>query len=91
MIPHNERALQARAAAYTSWANTPDRAARTRKAREALVTRFEQQVDPDGILPAAERARRAEQARKAHFARMALRSAQARRCRGSAKRKGGRS
>ena len=40
---------------------------------------FEKQVDPDGTLEPAERARRAESARKAHFARLALKSAQARR------------
>jgi hypothetical protein len=42
------------------------------------MSRFEREVDPDGTLPPAERAKRAESARKAHFARMALLSAQAR-------------
>jgi hypothetical protein len=42
---------------------------------------FEAQVDPDGILEPAERARRAESARKAHFGRLALASAKARRAR----------
>ncbi len=40
---------------------------------------FERQVDPDGSLSPAERARRAGLARKAYFTRLALRSAQARR------------
>ncbi|MFD7841364.1 hypothetical protein ACFV4K_00290 [Nocardia sp. NPDC059764] len=75
----NDRVLQARIAAHTSWAKTPDRAARTAKAREALASKFEQQVDPDGVLSPQERALRAEHARKAHFTRMALKSAQARR------------
>ncbi|WP_370332603.1 hypothetical protein [Mycolicibacterium hippocampi] len=44
-----------------------------------MLDKFERQVDPDGTLPSAERARRAEHARKAHFQRMALKSAQARR------------
>ncbi len=51
----------------------------TRAAREAFARRFEREVDPDGVLPEAERARRAEAAKRAHFQRMALRSAQARR------------
>jgi hypothetical protein len=45
----------------------------------ALLDRFERQVDPDGVLSPAERARRAGHARKAYFTRLALRSAQARR------------
>lgn len=77
-VPH-ERALIARIAAHESWARTPDRAARTAHARAAATAKFETQVDPDGVLSPAERARRAESARKAHFTRLALRSAQARR------------
>lgn len=68
-----------RIAAHESWARTPDRTARTAKARAALMASFEKQVDPDGTLPPQERARRAEHARKAYFARLALESAQARR------------
>jgi hypothetical protein len=74
-----ERALRARLAVHTSWANTGDRAARTAPARRAALERFERQVDPDGSLSDAERARRAEQAMRAHMARLALRSAQSRR------------
>lgn len=48
-------------------------------ARAAFLARFEAEVDPDGILPEAERRRRAEHARKAYFARLALASAKARR------------
>lgn len=79
MSTHDDRVLQARIAVHTSWAQTPDRAARTAKARAALTSKFERQVDPDGVLPPKERARRAEHARKAHFARLALKSAKARR------------
>lgn len=75
----SERALRARIASYTSWANTPDPAARTAPAREAAMKRFEAQVDPDGTLPPEERARRATAARKAYFAALALKSARARR------------
>ncbi|HEY1119933.1 MAG TPA: hypothetical protein VGE43_19615 [Acidimicrobiales bacterium] len=79
-----ERALRARLASHTSWARTPDRAARTQAARDASFARFERQVDPDGQLAPEERRRRAENARKAHMASMALKSAQARRRRKAA-------
>lgn len=74
-----DRSLIARIAAHVSWANTPDRAARTARGRAAFLDRFDRQVDPDGTLPPAERARRAENARRAYFSALALRSAQARR------------
>ncbi len=51
----------------------------TRAAREAFSRRFEREVDPEGVLSPAERARRAEAAKRAYFQRLALRSAQARR------------
>jgi hypothetical protein len=78
-----QRSLRARVAAHASWANTSDRTARTAAARKAAWGRFEREVDPDGVLPADERALRAANARKAHFARMALLSARARHCGGS--------
>lgn len=74
-----ERTLRARLAAHESWARTTDRAARTAAAREAFTSRFERQVDPDGVLDPVERARRAEHARRAHMTRLSLRAAQARR------------
>ncbi len=80
-----ERSLRARLAVHTSWANTPDRRARTAAATAASMARFEEQVDPDGSLPAEERARRAESARKAHMARLALASAKARRAKKTAR------
>lgn len=79
-----ERALQARVAAFDSWAKTGDRTARTAPARRAFDDRFLDQVDPDRTLPEAERAIRAESARRAYFARMALLSAKARRKAGAA-------
>lgn len=75
--PHSS--LTARAAAHSSWANTPDRARRTLPARAAFLKRFEDRVDPGGTLPPAERERRAESARKAHFLALAAKSAEARR------------
>jgi hypothetical protein len=74
-----ERSLRARLAVHTSWAHTSDPSARTAPARRAALERFERQVDPDGTLKPAERARRAEQAMRSHMARLALKSAQARR------------
>ena len=41
--------------------------------------KFEKFVDPDGVLPVAERAKRTENLRRAHLQRIALRSAKARR------------
>ena len=43
------------------------------------MAKFEAQVDPEGTMLPAERARRAEHLRKAHFSRLALKSARARR------------
>jgi hypothetical protein len=74
-----DRALIASIAAHASWAGTTDPGARTANARRAFTDRFERQVDPDGTLPPAERARRAEHARKAFYKGLALKSAQARR------------
>jgi hypothetical protein len=74
-----DRSLIARLASHESWARTTDPSARTEPARRALLARFEREVDPDGLLSAEERARRAGHARKAYFTRLALRSAQARR------------
>jgi hypothetical protein len=79
-----ERTLRAQIGAHESWARTTDRSARTAAARKAALDKFEQQVDPEGVLPPAERTMRAEHARKAYFARLALKSAQARRRRAGA-------
>ena len=79
MSPQQKLARQI--GAHESWARTDDRAARTAPARKAALERFERQVDPDGTLEPAERARRAEHARRAYFLRLALKSAQARRAR----------
>ncbi|MGI8711573.1 MAG: hypothetical protein ACR2LA_11340 [Acidimicrobiales bacterium] len=74
-----ERSLRGRIGAHESWARTTDPAARTAPARAAAAARFEHEVDPEGLLPEAERKRRAEHARKAWFLRLALASARARR------------
>jgi hypothetical protein len=75
-----ERVLRARAAAHAKHAQHDARAAMD-KARAVFLAAFERQVDPAGLLPPAERRRRAEQLRSAHFARLALASAKARRAR----------
>ncbi|WFE44280.1 hypothetical protein [Verrucosispora sp. WMMD1129] len=80
-----ERSQIAALAAHIKWAGCDDRAAATAAARSAFNERFEKQVDPDGKLPPAERAKRAESARKAYFARLALKSAQTRRARAARK------
>jgi len=58
-----ERQLIARAAAHQSWASTPNRTARTARARDAFLARFVDQVDPLRELTTEERARRATSAR----------------------------
>lgn len=80
-MPANDpehRALISRIANATRWANEPDRAAATAKAREGLRERFERQADPDGTLSPQERTYRADRLQQAHMARMSLRAAQAR-------------
>lgn len=71
-----ERTHRARLAAHALHAKG---GTNTGPAREAFLSKFEREVDPDGILEPAERAKRAEHARKAFYARLALKSAQARR------------
>ena len=73
-----EMALRGRIGAYRLHA-THDPKETTKSARAAFLARFETEVDPDGILPPDERARRAEAARKAYFAQLARNSAKARR------------
>lgn len=75
------RTQRARLGAWTSWARTEDRAARTLPGRRAFLDRFEKEVDPNGELPVQERAKRAEWARKAYYQRLAMKSAAARRLR----------
>lgn len=75
----SERKMIARIASNESWAKTADRPARTAPARAALRSKWEREVDPDGVLAPEELARRVESKRKAHYQRMALKSAQVRR------------
>lgn len=75
---HTARSLGGRIGANQYWSTVDDRTAATQPGRAAFMSRFERQVDPEGVLPGPEHARRAESARKAYFARLALRSVQAR-------------
>jgi hypothetical protein len=74
-----ERTMRARLAAHTRWSQEGDRVAATASMRAGALARFERQVDPDGVLPPAERAIRAEHARKAHMQRLSLAAAKKRR------------
>jgi hypothetical protein len=65
-----ERSLRGQIAAHTSWANTPDRTARTAKARKALEDKFLAEAGGDP--------QRAESLRRAYYARLAFKSAKAR-------------
>ena len=72
-----QRRLRAQIAAHARWANE-DPTANAARGQAGLTARFEREVDPDGTLDPAERARRVESARRAHFARLALASSRAR-------------
>lgn len=56
--------------AHVRWSRESDRSAATAAARAAALSRFEREVDPDGVLTPAERQRRARNAQAAHMARM---------------------
>jgi hypothetical protein len=70
--------MRARMAAHTLHSRV-DPTIHTAPARAAFLERFEREVDPEGVLHPAERARRAEHAKKAYFLNLALKSAAARR------------
>jgi hypothetical protein len=72
-----EMALRGRIGGYAKAARYPP-SELTAPARTAFLERFLDLVDPDRVLPEAERRRRADAALKAHMARLAYRSAKAR-------------
>ncbi len=55
----SEHSQASRIGAQRSWARTSDPAARTAPARTAFLARFEDEVDPDRVLPTEERSARA--------------------------------
>lgn len=74
-----ERRDRAKHAVQVSWDRTEDAAARTAPARARALARFEDEVDPDRVLPEGERRRLAEEAKTKHFRAMAKRSVEVRR------------
>jgi hypothetical protein len=70
-----QRRLRARAAAHALHAQG---GTSTAAGTAAFLARFDRQVDPDGLLPMEERARRAEHARKAYMSGLALKASRAR-------------
>jgi len=72
-----QRVLRARLAAHHLHATRDSREV-TRPARQAFLSRFDREVDPDGLLTPAERTRRATQARKAYFTGRSLKASKAR-------------
>jgi hypothetical protein len=77
----SERSLRARKGALEMLAKHDPKETSAR-GREAFLSRFEREVDPDGTLPPEERARRAEYAKRAYFTGLAYKSARARAKRG---------
>ena len=73
----SERSQQNRINAHLSWANTTDWSARTAPARKALDAKFLREADGDP--------KRAEAFRKAFYANLALKSAQSRKRRRTAR------
>jgi hypothetical protein len=76
-VSPDERALISRMGAHALHSRHDSKAI-TQPARDAFMARFENEVDPDRVLPEAERKRRAEHAKKLHFTRLAFKSAKAR-------------
>jgi hypothetical protein len=74
----DDRRVVAQIAANARWSQQDPKPALV-PVRAARMARYENQVDPEGNLPEAERQRRAQAALRADMLRMALRSAQARR------------
>jgi hypothetical protein len=75
-----QRSLRARIGAYDAQARHGGHAL-TEKARAVSPSGevfWENKVDPDGVLPTKERARRAQAAKKAYFTRLAFASSRAR-------------
>ncbi len=88
MLSSSERSLRSRLGALALHARHDSRKT-TAKARAVFLSRFEREVDPEGVLPPEERARRAEYAKRAYFSKLALKSAQSRRMRAAARKGGG--
>lgn len=77
MLTDSQRSQRARIAAHSLHA-THDSRELTKNARRAFRDKFEREADPEGVLSADERTRRATQLRKAFYVRLALASSKAR-------------
>lgn len=73
-----QRSMRSRLGAHAKWAQTEDRTAATEKLRRGFIEKLEREVDPDGSMDPAKRARLVENKRKEHYARMSLASSRAR-------------
>jgi len=73
----NERATWGRIGGLTAW-SLNDAATMVGPAHRGFRRRFENLVDPDRVLPEAEREARADRARRAHMLTLAAKSAAAR-------------
>jgi hypothetical protein len=80
-LTRDERRLRAQLAANTRWSKPGAREHQSRKLSEARLARYEDQVDPYGVLEPGERRQLAENALRADMQRLALRSSKARRSR----------
>jgi hypothetical protein len=76
MMTPEERSLRARAAAHRMHSQGKTN---TKPGRDAFLARFEREVDPDGVLPEAERHKRAQHAMRAHMLTISAKSVKARR------------
>jgi hypothetical protein len=79
----NQRQMIARVGGLTSWANTADRPARTKPARErgpGSLDYWLTRLDPERFADATDAQKRAaaEAAKRAYFAQLAMKSAAAR-------------
>lgn len=70
-----QRSIRARVGAYALHAMG---GTSTKAGTAAFLARFDRSVDPDGVLPPEERARRATYARKAYMGKLALKASRAR-------------
>jgi hypothetical protein len=79
-MPKTTKSLPHQIAANARWSKE-DPTQQGQILRAGLEKRFLDEVDPDRVLPEAERQRRAENARKAFYQRLALASVKARQAR----------
>lgn len=74
-----ERQLWGAAGSHKRWSTVVDRTAATQPMRDGFNAKFEDEVDPERMLPADVRAKLAESARKAYYLRLSAASVAARR------------